>query len=309
MSTVLFTHPVCIEHDTGPHHPECPERLKAILSALESEAFVFLEREEAPHATREQLERIHPPSYVDHALASVPHRGFHSLDGDTILSPLSGEAALRAAGGVCAAVDAVATGRNRNAFCAVRPPGHHAELHEAMGFCVFNNVAIGAMQARVVHGLRRVAVIDFDVHHGNGTQHLFEDDPDLFYASTHQWPLYPGTGAPQERGVAGNVVNAPLPPGAGGAEFREAVSNVVLPALRAFNPDIIMISAGFDAHVADPIANLRLKTEDYGWVTRELLAVAAECCNHRVVSALEGGYDIDALAASVALHVRTMMEC
>jgi acetoin utilization deacetylase AcuC-like enzyme len=304
----VLTHHACLDHDPGPHHPECPDRLKVILAALETEEFHFLHREEAPHATRMQLERVHPPSHIDHVLAMVPHDGFHSIDGDTTLSPDSGEAALRAAGAVCAAVDLVASKQARNAFCAVRPPGHHAELHQAMGFCFFNNVVVGAMQAREVHGLRRVAVIDWDVHHGNGTQHLMEDDPDFFYASTHQWPLYPGTGDEDEKGVAGNVVNATLPPGAGSEQFRAAMTGKVLPALEAFKPDLIMISAGFDAHAADPIANLRLTTEDYGWATREILAVAARCCDNRVISVLEGGYDLGALMACTATHVRALME-
>ncbi|MCC7166762.1 MAG: histone deacetylase family protein [Rhodospirillales bacterium] len=307
MPTYLYTHPVCIQHDPGPHHPESPDRLKAILAALETEEFAHLVRVEAPHATMTQLERVHPPAHIDNVMNSVPHEGYRAIDGDTFLCPDTGEAALRAAGAVCAAVDAVATGQARNAFCAIRPPGHHAERYQAMGFCFFNNVVVGAMQAREVHGLRRVAVVDFDVHHGNGTQHLIEEDAECFYASSHQWPLYPGTGFAEEKGVAGNVVNMLLPPGAGSNEFRHGMSKTVLPALEAFKPDMILISAGFDAHAADPIANLRLGVEDYAWVTRELLAVAARCCQNRVVSALEGGYDIDALAASVAAHVRALM--
>ncbi|MBF0374763.1 MAG: histone deacetylase family protein, partial [Alphaproteobacteria bacterium] len=191
--------------------------------------------------------------------------------------------------------------------CAVRPPGHHAEFDHAMGFCLFNNAAIGAYHARVAHGLRRVAVVDFDVHHGNGTQHILGEDPDFFYASSHQWPCYPGTGSPSETGVANNVLNVGLAPGSGGDDFRTAYAELILPRLREFKPDMILISAGFDAHAADPLAHLRLTTADYGWVTAELLKVAEECCDHRVVSVLEGGYDLDALAASVALHVRTLM--
>ncbi len=308
MTTFVLTHHACLDHDPGPHHPECPDRLKVILAALEAEEFHFLHREEAPHATRLQLERVHPPSHIDHILAMVPRDGFHSIDGDTTLSPDSGEAALRAAGAVCAAVDLVASGQARNAFCAVRPPGHHAELHQAMGFCFFNNVVVGAMHAREAHGLKRVAVIDWDVHHGNGTQHLIEDDPGFFYASTHQWPLYPGTGDEEEKGVAGNVVNVLLPPGAGSDQFRAAFADKILPAIEAFKPDLIMISAGFDAHAADPIANLRLTTEDYGWATRELLALAKRCCDNRLVSVLEGGYDLGALMACTTVHVRALME-
>jgi acetoin utilization deacetylase AcuC-like enzyme len=220
----------------------------------------------------------------------------------------SREAALRAAGAVVAAVDEVMSGRLRNAFCAVRPPGHHAEHATAMGFCLFNNVAVGALHAQVVYGLPRVAVIDFDVHHGNGTQDIFFRNPNLFYASTHQSPLYPGTGSVSERGVSGNILNVPLPPGAGGVEFRAAFETLILPTLRVFEPDLILISAGFDAHRADPLAQLRLDEEDFGWATRQICAVAAQSCLGRVVSALEGGYDLDALARSSAAHVRALME-
>jgi acetoin utilization deacetylase AcuC-like enzyme len=228
------------------------------------------------------------------------------LDPDTIISPGSGEAALRAAGALVAAVDAVVAGEARNAFCAVRPPGHHAEAARAMGFCLFNNVAVGAEQARKVHGMARVAVVDFDVHHGNGTQHMFEEDADLFYASTHQSPLYPGTGDAEETGV-GNIVNVPLTPMSGSREFRSAMSGIVLPALARFRPDLVMISAGFDAHADDPLASLRFLEADYEWATRQLMAVADEFCGGRVVSTLEGGYDLEALAASAAAHVRALM--
>ncbi len=239
-------------------------------------------------------------------LAAVPERGYAGIDADTILSPGSGEAALRAAGAAVAAVDAVVAGEARNAFCAVRPPGHHAEPGRAMGFCLFNNVAIGAARARAVHGLDRVAVIDFDVHHGNGTQASFERDPSLFYASTHQSPLYPGTGARSERGV-GNIVNVPLPPMAGSAEFRRGVEASILPALDAFAPDLVMVSAGFDAHRRDPLAQLMLVEEDYAWVTQRLLECAARHARGRLVSTLEGGYDLGALGASAAAHVRALM--
>jgi acetoin utilization deacetylase AcuC-like enzyme len=219
----------------------------------------------------------------------------------------SGEAALRAAGGVVAAVDRVMSGNVQNAFCAVRPPGHHAEPTRAMGFCLFNNVAIGALHARAKHGLKRVAVVDFDVHHGNGTQVMFEEDEDLFFASSHQMPLYPGTGRPQERGRANNIVNATLDPGAGSHEFRQAWSNTVLPALGSFRPEFILISAGFDAHRRDPLANLNLVEEDYAWVTAQVCAIAKQHCAARVVSTLEGGYDLSALASSAAAHVKALM--
>lgn len=305
METLLVTHSACLEHEVPPGHPECPDRLRAVLGALEAEEFALLMRVEAPRASVEQLERVHPAAHVEKILNSAPETGFRRIDADTAMSPGSVEAALRAAGAVVHAVDEVMAGRARNAFCAIRPPGHHAEPNQAMGFCLFNNVAIGALHARDAHGLGRIAVIDFDVHHGNGTQACFETDPNLFYASTHQWPLYPGTGRAGERGV-GNILNACLPPGAGSAEFREVFADVVLPALTQFAPDFIFISAGFDAHYADPLANLRLSEDDYGWATTELVQLANELCDGRVVSTLEGGYDLAALAASARAHVRAL---
>ena len=307
MTTLLYSHEACIGHDTGSMHPESPARLKAILAALEAEEFGGLSRREAPRASVEQIARVHPRAFVEAVLAAIPESGLGGLDADTIVSPGSGEAALRAAGAVCAAVDAIMAGEADNAFCAVRPPGHHAEPQRAMGFCLFNNVAVGAEQARAVHGLARVAVMDFDVHHGNGTQAMFWDDGDLFYASTHQMPLYPGTGGETERGRADNIVNAPLAPMAGSGEFRQAMSGIVLPALAEFEPDFVFISAGFDAHASDPLANLRFHEEDYVWATRELMAIARDCCDGRLVSTLEGGYDLKALASSAAAHVRALM--
>jgi acetoin utilization deacetylase AcuC-like enzyme len=255
----------------------------------------------------EQIERVHDGDYVRGALAAVPDQGWVRLDGDTVISPGSGEAALRAAGAVTAAVGAVLKGEFKNAFCAVRPPGHHAEREVAMGFCIFNNIAIGAAEARAVHSLARVAVMDFDVHHGNGTQHMFDHDPNLFFASTHQMPLYPGTGARGERGV-GNICNAPLPPGAGSDEFRAAMEKTVLPAIEAFRPELILISAGFDAHRDDPLASLEFETEDYHWATARLCALAESCCGGRVVSTLEGGYDLAALGESAAAHLAALLE-
>ncbi len=306
MTTLLVTHQACFGHDPGRMHPESPARLKAVLAALEAPEFATLERRAAPLAQVEQIARVHAQLYVDRVLHSIPASGHVGLDPDTIVSPGSGEAALRAAGAVIAAVDAVVADEVRNAFCAVRPPGHHAEAAQAMGFCLFNNVAVGAEQARKAHGLARIAVIDFDVHHGNGTQHMFEHDADLFYASTHQWPLYPGTGAADETGV-GNIVNVPLAPMSGSREFRAAMTAIVLPALRRFRPDLLLISAGFDAHADDPLASLRLVEGDYEWATLALMAVADECCRGRVISTLEGGYDLPALAASAAAHVRALM--
>ena len=306
MATLLFTHPACLEHDPGEHHPESPARLRAVLAALKAPEFGALARREAPVAEIADIARVHPRDFVEAMLAAVPETGYAGVDADTILSPGSGKAALRAAGAVVAAVDAVVAGEASNAFCAVRPPGHHAEPDRSMGFCLFNNVAIGAARARAVHGLARVAVVDFDVHHGNGTQAAFERDPSLFYASTHQSPLYPGTGARSERGV-GNIVNVPLPPMAGSTEFRRAVEASILPALDAFAPDLVMASAGFDAHRRDPLAQLMLVEDDYAWVTERLLECAERHAGGRLISTLEGGYDLAALGASAAAHVRCLM--
>jgi len=307
MTTLIFTHEACFGHDMGPLHPESPARLKAVLSALETEEFSGLEWRSAPRATREQLERVHPVSYVDSILGQVPKTGVVALDADTSLSPGSGEAALRAAGAVCAAVDAVMAGEGDNAFCAVRPPGHHAEPSRAMGFCLFSNVAIGAYHAREAHRLHRIAVVDFDVHHGNGTQAAFWHDPDMLLISLHQLPLYPGTGAANELSPANSILNIPLAPMADSDDFRDAFSRRALPRLSAFGPDFILVSAGFDAHEDDPLASLRFQEEDFAWATSELLAVANHACRGRLVSALEGGYDLAALSRSAAAHVRALM--
>jgi acetoin utilization deacetylase AcuC-like enzyme len=306
MTTCLYTHPACLEHDPGRHHPESPARLRAVLAALDAPEFARLERREAPEATFDDLLRVHPRRHVEQILSAVPRSGHVGIDADTILSPASGAAALRAAGAVVAAVDAVIAKEADNAFCAVRPPGHHAEPARAMGFCLFNNAAIGAMRARAVHGLDRVAVVDFDVHHGNGTQAAFENDSSLFYASTHQYPLYPGTGAASETGV-GNIVNVPLRPMSASSQFRLAMTRQVLPALDAFRPALILVSAGFDAHRSDPLAQLLLDESDYTWATEKLLEIAHCHASGRLVATLEGGYDLAALGASVAAHVRVLM--
>ena len=306
MTTLLYTHQACLDHDPGSYHPESPARLRAVLEALAAPEFARLERREAPEAAIEDLARVHPRPFVERLLAAVPQTGHVAIDADTVMSPASGQAALRAAGAVTAAVNAVIAGEADNAFCAVRPPGHHAEPRRAMGFCLFNNIAVGALRAREVHGLTRVAAIDFDVHHGNGTQARFADDPTLFYASTHQSPLYPGTGAASETGV-GNIVNAPLPPLAGSRQFRMAMSHKILPALDAFRPEMVLISAGFDAHRHDPLAQLLLEEADYTWATEQLLDIARRHAGGRVVATLEGGYDLPALAASAAAHVRALM--
>jgi acetoin utilization deacetylase AcuC-like enzyme len=306
MTTLLYTHPACLDHDPGHHHPESPARLRAVLEALDAPEFARLDRREAPEASLGDIARVHPRGFIERLLAAVPAAGHVGIDADTVLSAESGRAALRAAGAVVAAVDAVVAGEADNAFCAVRPPGHHAEPLRAMGFCLFNNVAIGALRAREAHGLARVAVIDFDVHHGNGTQARFAEDASLFYASTHQFPLYPGTGAARETGV-GNIVNVPLPPLAGSAEFRLGVTREILPALDRFRPEMVLISAGFDAHRSDPLAQLLLDEADYTWITEQLLEIARQHAGGRVVATLEGGYDLAALSASAAAHVRALI--
>jgi len=306
MTTLLYSHPACLDHDPGRHHPESPARLRAVLTALDDPEFARAERREAPQAALDDLMRVHPRRHVEVVLGAVPKTGHVGIDADTVLSPASGEAALRAAGAVVAAVDAVMARAADNAFCAVRPPGHHAEPQRAMGFCFFNNAAVGALRAREVHGLARVAVVDFDVHHGNGTQAAFEADGSLFYASTHQYPLYPGTGGLSETGV-GNIVNAPLRPMSGSSQFRSALTQRVLPALDAFRPELVVVSAGFDAHKNDPLAQLMLDEGDYTWVTERLLEIAYRHAEGRLVSTLEGGYDLAALASSTAAHVRVLM--
>ncbi len=311
MSTLLVSHPSFLEHDTGEGHPERPDRLRAIHKALSHTFFDGLARVDAP--LRDDVEDAilfaHDREYLA-ALKEVrpaPGQASVRLDPDTVMSPGTWEAALRAVGAGMMAVDAVMAGQHSNAFCAVRPCGHHAERASAMGFCLFDNVAIAALYARQKFGAERIAVVDFDVHHGNGTQDIFWSDKDLFLASTHQMPLFPGTGALSETGV-GNICNAPLRPGDGGSLFREAMESRVLPALKNFSPDIILVSAGFDAHEDDPLANLRLKEEDFEWITAKLVDVAHKQCHGRLVSMLEGGYDLRALARSVALHVKVLMD-
>ena len=302
----LYTHPACLQHDPGPGHPESPARLHAVLAALDRDRFAALDRIEAPRASIEALERVHDATYVARILASAPGEGLARLDEDTLMSPDSAEAALRAAGAVVAAVDAVLTAHAGRAFCAVRPPGHHATADQAMGFCLFNNVAVGAAHALAEHGLERVAIADFDVHHGNGTQDMFAREPRVLFVSSHQSPLYPGSGDAEEAG-AGNLLNAPLPPGTGSAAFRRTWEERLLPRLEAFQPQLLLVSAGFDAHRADPLAQLELVADDYAWLTARLVDVAYSDAGGRIVSTLEGGYDLDALAASAAAHVAALM--
>ena len=308
MTTIVYTHEACLEHRPGSHHPESPERLRAVLRALRSPAFAALEWREAPLGTRAQVELIHNPAFIDEVADLAPAKGYATLDGgDTVMSPGSWEAVMRCVGAACAGVDDVMRGEARNVFCATRPCGHHAEPDRAMGFCIFNQAAIAAVHAFDTYGLKRVAVIDFDVHHGNGTQAAFFNRPELFYASSHQSPFYPGTGAASERGVSNNIVNVPLPRGCNSALFREKTADIILPALREFKPELIIISAGFDAHASDPLAELNLNDDDYRWVTQELVEIAAECCDGRIVSVLEGGYSLEALATSSAVHVQTLL--
>ncbi|HEV7489443.1 MAG TPA: histone deacetylase family protein [Rhodanobacteraceae bacterium] len=302
MSTAIYTHPACLEHDPGPGHPESSARLAAVLEALDDPRFASIVRIEAPAATREQLARVHAPALIDEVLDEPVDAGWRRLDPDTVMSSASADAALRAAGAVCAAVDAAIGGVHKRAFCAVRPPGHHATRDTAMGFCLFNSVAVGAAHAIAAHGLARIAIVDFDVHHGNGTQDIFWSDPRVLYASSHQWPLYPGTGARTETGM-GNIVNAPLQPGSGSGEFRRANEEIVLPALEQFAPELVLISAGFDAHKLDPLANLNLVADDYAWITSRLVDLAERHAKGRVVSSLEGGYSLTALRESTAAHL------
>jgi acetoin utilization deacetylase AcuC-like enzyme len=306
MTTLYITHEAFLDHRTPPGHPERPDRLRAIWRRLSAPAFDALIREEAPLAPPEAALLAHTPAHLDAILAAAPREGLTQLDLDTSMSPGSLEAAFRAIGAAVRAVDAVMAGVATNAFCAVRPPGHHAETERPMGFCLFDTVAIAARHARMHHGLDRVAIVDFDVHHGNGTQDIFQADPSVFFASSHQMPCYPGTGSPRETG-AGNILNVALSPGDGGEEFREAYERVILPALDAFKPGLLLISAGFDAHERDPLAQLRLTEADFAWVTGELVALANRHCGGRLVSLLEGGYDLEGLSSSVAAHVAALM--
>ena len=307
MSTLLITHPACLEHLTPMGHPERPDRLRAIERILEDERFQTLAREQAPAAPLESIALCHPMDYIESIRDASPKDGLVRLDADTSMSPGSFEAALRAAGGAMRAVDEAMDQSIANAFVATRPPGHHAETAVPMGFCLFNNVAIAARHAQSQHGAERVAIVDVDVHHGNGTQEIFWSDPTVMYCSTHQMPLYPGTGAVTERGEHGTIVNAPLRPGDGGDRFRQAVETVILPRLREFRPDLIIMSAGFDAHMRDPLANLNLLEPDFAWATQKVMEIADQSAQGRLISVLEGGYDLEGLARSVAAHVTALM--
>ena len=305
MTTAWLTHPSCLLHDMGDYHPECPERLTAIEDRLARDAAlsVALRRETAPAATRDQIERAHDARMVDALERASPATGLRQIDPDTSMNPHTLEAIRHAAGAAVRATDLVASGEVDNAFCAVRPPGHHAEHARAMGFCLFNNVAIGALHALEVHGFERVAVVDFDVHHGNGTEDIFRDDPRVMMVSTFQHPLYPYSGVD---GRSERMVNVPLPAGADGRAFRSAVEREWIPALDRFAPDMIFISAGFDAHRDDQLASLALLEDDYDWVTARLMEAAGRLCAGRIVSVLEGGYSLPALSRSVMVHVRRL---
>ena len=304
-STAYLTHPSCLLHDMGRYHPECPERLTAIGESMVAAGLApRLQQHTARAATRDELARVHGTRYIDAIEAASPATGLHFLDPDTALNPHSMSAALHAAGAVVQAVDLVLSGACQTAFCAVRPPGHHAERQRAMGFCVFNSVAVGAAHALTAHALERVAIVDFDVHHGNGTEDIFANDSRVLMVSIFQHPLYPYSGLDSP---AANMVNIPLPAGSGSAVFRKVVRDRWLPALDAHRPQLVLISAGFDAHRDDPLAGLEFVDADYAWVTQELLAVAARHAQGRVVSTLEGGYALPALARSAAEHVRELM--
>ena len=306
MTTLVFTHPSSLAHETPPGHPERADRIKAVSAVLSSPSLKGYAHRNAPLGTDEHVLLAHTEEHLRRIRALSPESDFEFIDTDTVMSPATLEAALRAVGAATAGVDAVFRGEAENVFCATRPPGHHAEHNKAMGFCFFNHAAIAAHYARQRYDAERVAVVDFDVHHGNGTQDIFWSEPDLFYGSTHQMPLFPGSGSSNETGV-GNIFNAPLRAGNGGEEFREAMNSIILPALETFSPDLLIISAGFDAHVRDPLGSLQLTEEDFAWATLRLMGVADQSCSGRVVSVLEGGYDLQALAGSVGVHLNALM--
>lgn len=307
MTTHLYEHAVFLEHKTPEGHPERPDRLRSLNIALQHPNFDRLTRIQAEIANEDAVLYAHPEDYLRHIMRSIPEEGINQLDPDTWASPQSLNVALTAVGGALAAVDDVMTGKAQNAFVASRPPGHHAEKEKAMGFCFFNNAAIAARHAQKVHGVERVAIVDWDVHHGNGTQDIFWDDPSVLFCSTHQMPLYPGTGAKDETGTKNTIVNAPLNPNDGSDHFRAAFKERVLPAVDNFRPDLIIVSAGFDAHHRDPLAQINLVGDDFDWATGKIMDLAGKSASGRVVSLLEGGYDLEGLAESAALHILRLM--
>lgn len=306
MSTAYLSHPDCLRHEMGPHHPECPQRLQAIEDQLIlSRIDCYLTRIDPPLATEDQLALVHTREYIDNIKSHIPVSGHYALDDDTSMNPHTWQAALRSAGGAIAAVDAVMKGEVKNAFTCLRPPGHHAEPHQAMGFCFFNNIAIAAKHALEHHGLKRVAIIDFDVHHGNGTESAFKNDPRVLMCSFFQHPFYPYSGADIH---SPHMVNVPLPAYTDGASVREVVDVMWLPRLREFKPQLILISAGFDAHREDDMGQMALVEADYAWITRQLMVIAHETANDRIVSCLEGGYNLSALARSVVAHLKELAD-
>lgn len=307
MTTLLISHDSSLDHATPAGHPERPDRYRAVKAVLEDEQFANLAREQAPEVELMAVARVHPMAYVDALRAAIPERGLARIDADTSLSSGSWEPILRAAGGAVLAVDEVMMGDAANAFVLMRPPGHHAETATAMGFCFLNNAAIAARHAQAHYGAERAAIVDFDVHHGNGSQEIFWSDRTVMYCSTHEMPLYPGSGSRTERGEHNNIVNAPLSPGSGGEEFRDAMTSAILPRLDEFKPDLIIVSAGFDAHLRDPLASLNLTEDDFSWATKKLMEVADRHAQGRVVSVLEGGYDLQGLSQSAAAHVKALM--
>lgn len=307
MTTLLLTHPASLDHLTPPGHPERPDRIRAVDQVLGQDRFKSLVRGQAPEGSLDSVLLCHNEHYVDELRHIAPKEGLVYLDGDTSMSPGTWEAVMRGVGGAIAATDAVIAGKADNAFVATRPPGHHAEIGKPMGFCFFDQAAIAARHAQRTHGIGRVAVVDFDVHHGNGTQDIFWADPTVMYCSTHQMPLFPGTGASGERGEHDTIVNAPLASGDGGAKFRAAFENLILPQIQKFAPELMIISAGFDAHRRDPLASLELDATDFGWVTRKLMDTAHASAGGRIVSVLEGGYDLQGLQESVVEHVTALM--
>ena len=307
MTTLLVSHPASLDHLTPPGHPERPDRMRAVAQILGESRFDPLLREEAPEGSLDLVGLCHDARYIEELRHIAPEKGLIYLDGDTSMSPGTWEAVMRGVGGAVAATDAVMSGRADNAFVAMRPPGHHAEINKPMGFCFFDHAAIAARHAQRKYGIARAAVVDFDVHHGNGTQDIFWADPTMMYCSTHQMPLFPGTGASGERGEHDTIVNAPLAPNDGSARFRAAFDNLILPQLTKFAPELIVISAGFDAHRRDPLANINLDAKDFGWVTRKLMDLAGNRAGGRIVSVLEGGYDLQGMKESVAAHVTGLM--
>ena len=307
MKTIVLTHDLCAEHIVPRGHPERPARIQAVLKAFEDDALKGIPHRAAPRARLEDIERVHSKEMVADVMERIPSKGIESLDADTCVSAQSGEAALHAAGAAMAAVDTLIEGDGEHVFCAVRPPGHHAEPGRSMGFCLFNNIAVAALYARDKYGIDRIGVVDFDVHHGNGTQAAFEQDANLFYASTHETPLYPGTGARHECGIDGNIVNEPLESGAGGRDFRKAFENRILPELDRFCPQLLLVSSGFDAHARDPLAHLQLEESDFAWAGERLAERARESETGAMVSVLEGGYDLFALRESVAAYIKAII--